>query len=135
MKKIKIITKEFPEFVGKPIQELYDHLKKIYPDRLPYDGVDFYDNERLKDGNYHFFFGSVFRDSDGDWYVPCVRWGGSRFDRDGFWLGDGWDADYRVAVLQACELPIESDAVSFESLKIEIAKHAKRIAKLEKKLK
>lgn len=135
MKKIKIITKEFPEFVGKPIQELYDHLKKTYPDQLPYDGVDFYDNECLKDGNYHFFFGSVFRLSDGNWRVPFVQWDGSKFNRRGLWLGNGWLGICRVVILDNCELPVEPDAVSFESLSLEIAKHRKKIAKLEKKLK
>lgn len=99
MKKIKIITKEFPEFVGRPIQELYDHLKKTYPDQLPYDGVDVYDNECLKDGNYHFFFGSVSRYSGGDWNVPSVQWGGSKFYRSGDWLASDWSGDFRVAIL------------------------------------
>lgn len=131
MKKIKIKSIALPRFVGKTQQKVYDYVKKEYPNQLPYDGVDFYDNECLKDGNYHFFFGSVFRYDDGLWDVPCVRWNGSRFDRDGAWLGGGWSAGCRVVVLETCELPDDSLSLSLESLQIALIDQKKRIEKLE----
>lgn len=122
MKKIKIKTIELSQFVGKPIQELYDYVKKEYPNQLPFDGIDFYDNENLKDGNYHFFFGSVFRLDDGYWNVPYVQWDGSSFSRYGFWLVRGWVASCRVVILDDVKsLPLPSDLL-------------KRIEKLEKKV-
>ena len=98
--KIKIKTIELPEFVEKDIQKVYDYLKKEYPNQLPFDGVDFYDNEILKDGKYHFFFGSLFRYSGGRWRVPCVDGGSSGFGRSGGWLGGSWGGGCRVVLLE-----------------------------------
>lgn len=61
-----------------------------------------------KDGNYHFFFGSVFRGSRGGWRVPCVRWGGSSFEAGGSWLGHWWDSVCRVVVLETDRGPLAS---------------------------
>lgn len=125
--KIKIKSIALPQFEGKTRREVYDYVKKEYPNQLPSDGVDFYDNECLKDGDYHFFFGSVFRSGGGDWSVPYVQWDGSEFYRDGSWLGSDWDADSRVVILDN----IESLPLSLESLQIELADQKKRIEKLE----
>lgn len=127
MKKIKIKSIALPQFVGKTQQEVYDYVKKEYPNQLPYDGVDFYDNECLKNDKYHFFFGSVFRGDDGSWSVPFVQWGGSRFGRFGGWLGGGWGAGCRVVILDN----IESLSLSLESLQIALIDQKKRIEKLE----
>lgn len=126
MTKIKIKSIELPEFVGKSIQEVYDYVKKEYGGRLPFDGIDFYDNENLKDGNYYFFFGSVFRFDAGYWNVPCVQWGGSSFGRGGRWLDGDWLALYRVVALETCDLSTESLPLPSDLLK--------RIEKLEKKV-
>ncbi len=54
----------------------------------------------LKDGNYHFFFGSLFRPAHGNWYVPCTRWNGAKFYRYGNWLNDDWNSNYRVVLVK-----------------------------------
>jgi hypothetical protein len=56
----------------------------------------------LKDGNYHFFFGSILRHSNGHWFVPLADWLGSksRFDRSAYWLGIAWGSDCRVVLLE-----------------------------------
>lgn len=119
MNKIQIKTIELPQFIGKPIQDVYDYVKKTYPEQVAQDGVDFYDNEVLKDGNYHFFFGSVFRSSDGDWNVPYVQWNGGSFDRRGDGLGRDWDGRCRV-VLKTTVLELEPSALTSESLDLRV---------------
>jgi len=107
--KIKIIT--LPNTLnGKPLDEIANHILQTYPNhKIP--GLDYYqyilENPSkapgsLKDSNFnfHFFFGSLFRGSGGRWGVPSVRWYGSRFSRDGYWLGRSWNVNYRVVLLE-----------------------------------
>lgn len=47
-----------------------------------------------------FFFGSIFRDGSGHFYVPCSIWDGSRFSRHGYWLGNSWNSDCRLVLLE-----------------------------------
>ena len=63
-------------------------------------GLEEQKKDFLKDGNYHFMFGSLFRRSDGGWYVPFVGGGASGFGRVGRWLGGGWNGNYRVVFLE-----------------------------------
>lgn len=101
---------EFKEFKGRTIQELKEHLEKEYKGQLPTQELRDYiaDNpekapEWMKDGKWYFFFGSLFRYSGGYWYVPCVRWDGSEFSQDGYWLGRVWLGAYRVVLLGAID--------------------------------
>lgn len=41
-------------------------------------------------GKYIFFWGTIYRGSDGHLGVRCLRWGGARWDWGDDWLGDGW---------------------------------------------
>ena len=104
----KIKTVELPASLnGKKLSEIGEYLKTAYPNaKLP--GLEYYkyiiENPAkapvsLKDGNYHFFFGSLFRDSGGRWVVPCVVSDASGFRRGGGWLGHDWDSDCRVVLL------------------------------------
>lgn len=68
---------------------LYDKYKSGKPEEIP---------ENLKDGKYYFFPGSALRDSDGGWLVPCGRWGGGGWGRDGDWPGGDWSSRYRVVL-------------------------------------
>lgn len=101
----KLVIKDFPEFIGKPIQQLYDHLKKEYPNQLAgeHEIADIFKNHEnypeLKDGNWYYFFGASFVDSNGGRRVPCGRWDGSQWNRHGSWLGSDWDASGRVVLL------------------------------------
>jgi hypothetical protein len=106
--KIKVIT--LPDNLnGKPLDEIANYILQTYPNaKLP--GLDLYkyisENpnstiaQKLKDGKYHFFFGSLFRRSDGDWHVPYVRWSGSSFSRNGNWLTRSWHSACRVVLLE-----------------------------------
>ena len=104
--KIKVL--ELKEFVGKPLAEVGEYLAETYgPQQLP--GIEFWQNiienpatapAAFKDGNYHFFFGSVLRYSAGAWCVPSASWGGGKFDRHARWLGSVWRSNYRVVLLE-----------------------------------
>mgnify|MGYP001581246325 FL=1 len=54
----------------------------------------------IKDGNYYFFPGSVLRDKDGRWNVPCARWDGTKWHRGADWLAAAWNSNYRVVLLE-----------------------------------
>ena len=102
----KLTTEKFSEFLGKPRKELYEHLKKEYADKLPGEDeiCDIFKNPekypKLKDGNYYYFFGAAFCNTDGLWNVPCVHWVGSKFDRNGSWLDNDWNGRDRVVFLE-----------------------------------
>jgi hypothetical protein len=57
-------------------------------------------NHDLKDGKYHFCFGSLLRDRRGRWHVPYFRWRGSGFRRSARWLDGGWGGSCRVVLLE-----------------------------------
>ncbi|MBI3273725.1 MAG: hypothetical protein HYZ69_01135, partial [Candidatus Colwellbacteria bacterium] len=88
----KYITTEWPDRDKYHIPGI-EYWKYVFenPDKAP---------DLLKDGNYHYFFGSFFRDSDGYWDVPIVFRVGSRFRRFGSWLVSRWDSSHRVVLLE-----------------------------------
>jgi MoxR-like ATPase len=105
----KIKTVELPANMnGKKLSEIGQYLKTAYPNaKLP--GLEYYkyilENPAkapasLKDGNYHFFFGSLFRSSDDLWFVPFVDGGASGLRQSGDWLGSSWSAECRVVLLE-----------------------------------
>ena len=56
--------------------------------------------QELKDGNWYYFAGSTLRYRDGHADVPIVSWDGDELDRDAPRLGDEWDDDVRVLLLE-----------------------------------
>jgi hypothetical protein len=54
----------------------------------------------LKDGNYHFFPGSLVRGSVGRADVPYVGWSGSGWGRGALWLDFDWASYCRVVLLE-----------------------------------
>ena len=97
--KPKYRIEEFPEFVGKKRQELYDHLKEKGYKLATEEDLQLLGDE-CKDGNLYYAFGSIFRYSDGSWDVPCFYWVGSKWHRDGIWLDDDWNGNERVVLLE-----------------------------------
>ncbi len=61
------------------------------PDKLP---------EELKDDDRHFSFGSILRDADGDWCVPCARWINTTWSWGASWIENGWNSTCRVVLLE-----------------------------------
>ena|SRR3990167_5766103 len=58
-------------------------------------------------GKYIFFWGTVYRDSDDDLWVRCLRWGGGRWHWYYYCLDVDWDADYPAVVASSVK-PLES---------------------------
>lgn len=54
--------------------------------------------EALKDGNWHYFPGSAFRNSSGLWSVPYGHWSDGKWDRNGLVVRDDWDDNERVVL-------------------------------------
>ena len=122
---------ELPDFVGKTLQEVYDYAKKTYPNQLASIERDFKDNEMLKDDNWHFFFGSVSRDSIGDWYTPCTNWIGREFYRGNDWLGYKWNSNYRLVLLATLPVDLDHSKLSLESLDLRLKKLEKIIKEIK----
>ena len=117
LKKAKVFTPDLSRFNGRPGFEMMQYVVETYGDKYILPGLEYQDYviknpdkfAQLKDNNYYFFPGSIFRDSDGDWFMPCSRWDGRRFGprwdgrrfgRDRGWLGRGWDSSYRLVLLE-----------------------------------
>lgn len=49
-------------------------------------------------GKYVFFWGTIYRSSDGHLYVRYLYWNGVRWYRDYYWLGSDFDVDYPAVV-------------------------------------
>lgn len=105
----KIKALDFKEFVGKPRAELAKHLVENYSDKYHIPGIEYWKylienqdkiQQSLKDGNYYYFFGSVFRGKGGDWYVPDSGWDGGEWDRNANGLRDDWYSSNRVLLLE-----------------------------------
>src|SRR3989344_4282426 len=105
--KIKILT--LPDTLNnQPLDQVANYILQTYPNyHIP--GLEYYKYiiqnptkapQALKDGNWHFFFGSLFRPSGGHWFVPAARWDGFSFYRGGFWLVNGWYSACRVVALE-----------------------------------
>jgi MoxR-like ATPase len=105
--KIKVI--DLSDMAGKELYKVAEKIVKEYGDTHDIPGIEFWKYiiehpdkapESLKDGNYHFFFGSVFRGGDGGWRVPYARWYGSGFNPYGDWLTNHWNSGGRVVLLE-----------------------------------
>ena len=104
----KVEILDLSNMVGKPRHEVAAYLAQTYgAERIA--GIEYWkwvaENptkapQELKDGNYHYFFGSPLCDRDGCWSVPCVLWKGSAFERGASWLGSGWGSRGRVVLLE-----------------------------------
>lgn len=49
-------------------------------------------------GKVVFFWGTIYRDSDGNLYVRCLYWDGSQWSWRFLWLVHGWVSNYPAAV-------------------------------------
>jgi hypothetical protein len=105
--KIKVV--DLSDMRGKPLHEVAEHIVETYSGDYHIPGIEYWKYiiehpdkapEDLKDGNYHFFFGSVLRGGGGVWDVPGAGWGGSEFGRGAGSLGDAWASVYRVVLLE-----------------------------------
>jgi MoxR-like ATPase len=106
--KVKSFSLENME--GKTLDEVGEYIVETYGKDYLIPGVEFWKQiienpdevpKELKDGNYHFFFGSTFRNRGGHARVPSVGWDGSKFNRDGNPLDYGWNSSYyRVVLLE-----------------------------------
>jgi hypothetical protein len=80
---------------GKPVlnANVLDYLLK-HPELIPDDW------KKDENGNtrYIFFWGTIYRSSDGLLYVRYLCWGGGRWGWDAGWLDCGWGSSNPAAV-------------------------------------
>jgi len=96
------------EWEGKTLQEVKDYLDKTYPNRVAtekdrdymYEHQDEFKDLETKNWTWYFFFGSLVHFSDGRWCVPFASWGGFGWGRSAGRLGNSWDANCRVVLLE-----------------------------------
>jgi hypothetical protein len=105
----KILIPDLSAFVGQSLSEVAKHLVDTYSNTHYLPGVEYWkwlienptkSPAKLKDGKYYFEFGSLVRNSDGRWFVPCAFWDGSGWSRRAFRLDYSWSAHYRVVLLE-----------------------------------
>ena len=106
--KVKVET--LPDkFNGQPLYEVVQYIMKTYSGKYHIPGIEYWQwllanpgksPASLRDGNYHFFFGSTLRRPDGHWGVPSVGWESSGWNRDANWLDNDWGSFYRVVLLE-----------------------------------
>lgn len=106
--KIKVFNLE--NMQGKKLSEVAEYIISNFPSsKYKIPGIEYWkyilENPdkaptQLKDGKYHFFFGSILRGGRGHFDVPYASWDGSSFDRDGSWLGSSCYSDYCLVLLE-----------------------------------
>jgi MoxR-like ATPase len=105
----KIHVETLEGMQGKKLDEIAAHIQTTFGSRYRIPGLEYYKYicehpdkapASMKDGNYYFMFGSLFRHSDGYWRIPCVSGASSGFKRNGDGLGKGWYGNYRVVLLE-----------------------------------
>ena len=103
---MKLTSKPFSEFVGKPKEELYDHLVKEgynLPGEKELEECRKNPPEFMKDGNWYYFF---------DASVPPLRWSGGKLNWSVDWFKSDWDSNDRVVLIES-ELCFKSICPSF----------------------
>lgn len=132
----KIVVVELPNMEDKELWEVAEYVHANYSTDYLIPGLSFwqwaYENKpkelQSDTWRWHFCFNSLFRNSDGRWFVPFVLGDSSGFNRLGSGLGLDWDSRCRVVLLETTATlgtdPLPSE-LSLESLRI-------RIEKLEK---
>ena len=83
------------ELTGKPVLNA-NELDALYdnPHLIPEDWKrDENDNIR-----FIYFWGTIYRSSDGSLYVRCICFSDGAWDRRYYWLGGGWGGDYPATV-------------------------------------
>ncbi len=112
--KDKIFIPDLSSLNGRPLSEVAKYLIDNFSDRYKIPGIEFWkfmlenpdkvpvdvNGVNLKDGNYYFNFGSLFRGSDGGWFVPFTNWSGSDLSRHAFGLVNTWNQGFRVVLLE-----------------------------------
>ena len=105
------ITKEawYKTLPNKKLSTVFQYITTHYGDSHILPDLTYYQyiienptkaDPAIKDGKYYFFPGSVLRLSNGDACVPFSYWNGSSFNRHANHLGNQWDGNYRVLLLE-----------------------------------
>lgn len=109
--KHKAFVPDLSAWNDKPLHEVVRYVMDTYGDRYYVPGIEYwkwlYENPGknppgvdLKDGKWYFLPGSVLRNRDGRWSVPCADWSRSELHRGEDWLTSGWSSYYRVVLLE-----------------------------------
>jgi len=106
----KVKVEKLPdEWNGKPLAEVASYIMKTYGKKYMVPGIEYWQwlSENpdlapagLKDGQYHFLFGSTLRFSSGHWHVPYLDWSGAEWGRGADGLVHDWHSRCRVVLLE-----------------------------------
>ncbi len=106
----KIITKKLDnDWNNKPLADVAEYIIKTYGTDYYIPGLEYQKYilehsgkapDKLKDGNWHFFFGSILRGAGGSWDAPGAGWYGARLGWAADWIRSGWSSNYRVVLLE-----------------------------------
>ncbi len=104
----KITTKELAnDWNGKPLADVAEYIIKTYEADYYIPGIEYWKYilehpdapNKLRDGDWHYFFGSVLRGASGTWLVPRTWWLGM-WDRGIYPLRNFWSSSFRVVLLE-----------------------------------
>lgn len=106
----KLIVEELPEMVGKELWDVGEYIKNKGWIPAGIEEIEHFIEIQEKSSNWiwYFFYGSLFRYSNGDWFVPYVGGSVSGFGHHGFTLGSIWDSNDRVVLLEIENLSDDS---------------------------
>ena len=105
----RLVIIDLPQFVGKKHYEVMKYIIDTYAGTHHIPGLEYWKwiienpdkaSKDLKDGNWHYFPGSLLRGLGGRWRVSYVRWIESLFSRDANWLDGEWLERGRVVLLE-----------------------------------
>ena len=106
---LKVFIPDLSKSMDKPLTEVAEHIISTYGDKYYIPGIEYWKwliekgnqaPQELKDGHYHFFFGSTLRTRDGFWGVPGSRWDGSEWERNMSRLKGSWNSTYSAVLLE-----------------------------------
>ncbi len=114
--KSKVFIPDLSKMDGKKLYEVFKYVVDTYGDKYYIPGIEYWkwmienpdkaeetakkQNYDIKDGYIYHLPGSCLCDAGGTWCVPGSNWEFSRSRKRARWLGQGWNSNCRVILLE-----------------------------------